>query len=66
MRERDRPLVRDLGAGPEETLVCGMAFGYADEAAPVNTLHTPREAVDTFGHWVGSETVSPSRNEHSG
>jgi hypothetical protein len=43
-----------------------MALGYADEAAPVNTLQTPREAVDTFAHWVGSGTVSSSRHEHSG
>lgn len=54
-----------VGAGPDEWLVCGMALGYADEAAPVNTLRTPREAVDTFTRWVGPATVSSSRHEHS-
>ncbi|MBU3740608.1 MAG: nitroreductase, partial [Rhodoferax sp.] len=32
-----------VGAGPEEMLVCGMAIGYAQEGALVNTFHTPRE-----------------------
>ena len=31
-----------IGAGPDEMLVCGMALGYADEAATVNRFHTPR------------------------
>ena len=41
-----------LGAGPDEMLVCGMALGYADESALVNTFHTPRVAVDDFTHWL--------------
>lgn len=41
-----------IGAGAGETLVCGMSLGYADESAPVNTLVTPRETVDSFTHWV--------------
>jgi nitroreductase len=41
-----------LGAGPDEMLVCGMALGYADESAVVNTFHTPRVAVDDFTHWL--------------
>ena len=32
-----------VGAGSDERLVCGMALGYADAEAPVNTLQTPRE-----------------------
>lgn len=41
-----------IGAGSNEKLVCGMALGYADESAPVNTLHTPRETVESFARWV--------------
>lgn len=41
-----------IGAGSDEMLVCGMALGYADESAPVNTYRTPREAVESFTRWV--------------
>mgnify|MGYP001301527842 CR=1 FL=1 len=41
-----------IGATAEEMLVCGMSLGWADEAALVNTFHTPREEVDSFTHWV--------------
>ena len=41
-----------IGAGPDEMLVCGMALGYADESALVNTFHTPRVPVDEFAHWL--------------
>jgi nitroreductase len=41
-----------IGAGPDEMLVCGMALGYADEAATVNRFHTPRVAVQDFTIWL--------------
>lgn len=41
-----------VGAGADEMLVCGMALGYADEAAVVNTFHTPRMPVEEFTHWL--------------
>jgi len=41
-----------IGAGSNEMLVCGMALGYADESAPVNTFRTPREAVQSFTRWI--------------
>jgi len=41
-----------VGAGDDEMLVCGMALGYADETAIVNTLQTPREAVQDFTTWL--------------
>ena len=41
-----------IGAGPDEMLVCGMALGYADGSALVNTFHTPRVPVDEFAHWL--------------
>jgi nitroreductase len=41
-----------IGAQANEMLVCGMALGYADTAAVVNTLHTPRVAVADFTTWL--------------
>ncbi len=41
-----------IGAGPNEMIVCGMALGYLDEKAVVNTLHTPREAVQGITTWL--------------
>lgn len=40
-----------IGASDNEMLVCGMALGYADTQALVNTFHTPRVAVDDFMVW---------------
>lgn len=41
-----------IGAGPDEMLVCGMALGYADETAAVNTFETTRVQAQDFTHWV--------------
>ena len=41
-----------IGAAEGEMLVCGMALGYADPAAPVNGFETPREPVPAFTHWL--------------
>ena len=41
-----------VGAADDEMLVCGMALGYADETAIVNTLQTPRVAVQDFTTWL--------------
>jgi nitroreductase len=41
-----------IGASADEMLVCGMALGYADEAALVNSFHTPRAPVADFTHWL--------------
>jgi nitroreductase len=41
-----------IGAGEEEMLVCGMALGYADPSALVNSYHTPREPASQFTHFV--------------
>jgi nitroreductase len=41
-----------IGAGPDEMLVCGMALGYADASAIVNTFHTPRIPVHEFTSWL--------------
>jgi nitroreductase len=41
-----------LGAGADDLLVCGMALGYADEKAAVNSFYTPRSPVSEFIRWV--------------
>jgi nitroreductase len=41
-----------IGASADEMLVCGMALGYADESALVNTFHTPRVSAEEFTTWV--------------
>ena len=41
-----------IGAGGDEMLVCGMALGYADPEALINTYETPREPVDGFTRWL--------------
>ena len=41
-----------IGAGEQEMLVCGMALGYADPSALVNTFHTPRQSASQFTHFV--------------
>ncbi|MDP3169613.1 MAG: nitroreductase [Polaromonas sp.] len=41
-----------VGAGADEMLVCGMALGYADESAPVNTFRTPRVSPQDFTTWL--------------
>lgn len=40
-----------LGMPDTHALVCGMALGYADAAAPVNGYRTEREAVNAFTAW---------------
>lgn len=37
-----------IGLDPEHTLICGMAVGYADHDALVNTLVTERAALEEF------------------
>ena len=51
-RNFSKIVMRHLKAGPEEVMVCGMALGYADVHALVNTLETPRESVDNFTRWL--------------
>lgn len=41
-----------IGAGADEMLVCGMALGYADESALVNTFRTPRVSQQAFTTWL--------------
>jgi nitroreductase len=41
-----------IGASENERLLCGMALGFADTSARVNTFHTPREPVESFTRWL--------------
>ncbi|HTO39511.1 MAG TPA: nitroreductase [Rhizomicrobium sp.] len=46
-------VVREYLKVPENEIVfCGMALGYADETAPVNTLVSERASVDEFASFV--------------
>lgn len=49
-----------VGAGAGEKLVCGMAIGWPDESALVNTFSNPRDPVESFVRWVGSPDPTPS------
>jgi nitroreductase len=41
-----------LGIGEDQVVVCGMAMGYGDPAAGINTFRTERMALDEFVTWV--------------
>lgn len=41
-----------IGAAEGDMLVCGMALGFADKAAIVNTFRTPRVAAGEFTTWL--------------
>jgi nitroreductase len=41
-----------IGAPDAEMLVCALSIGWADASALVNTLETPRDAVDSFTRWL--------------
>lgn len=45
-------ILAHIGASSDEMLVCGMAVGYADSNALVNTFHTPRVPAQEFTHWL--------------
>lgn len=38
----------ELGYGEDYIVVCGLALGYEDKAARINSYRTPREEVSTF------------------
>lgn len=47
-------LVRSFYAIPDELMVyCGMAVGYADPSAAINSLRTDRAPVDAFATFAG-------------
>jgi nitroreductase len=46
-------VARHIELPAERILYCGMALGYADEEAPINSLRTEREKVDAFARFRG-------------
>lgn len=46
-------VARHIGLPAERILYCGMALGYADRAAPINSLWTEREPVEAFARFRG-------------
>ncbi len=53
-------LRHELGIPADETVVCGMALGYADPAEPTNALHAPREPLDSFVTFHADTTAEPN------
>lgn len=45
-------ILPQIGAGEAEMLVCGMALGFADESALVNSFRTPRVSAQEFTTWL--------------
>ncbi|MFZ9628781.1 MAG: nitroreductase [Ilumatobacteraceae bacterium] len=41
-----------VGAPENEMLFCGLAVGYADRSAPVNSLRSQRMPLDQWASWV--------------
>lgn len=46
-------VARQLDLPAERILYCGMALGYADPDAPINSLSTEREPVEAFARFRG-------------
>ncbi|MEX0840088.1 MAG: nitroreductase [Parvibaculum sp.] len=46
---------RVLAVPDDEYIICGMSLGYADETAPVNTLVSEREPLESFATFHGFE-----------
>ncbi|MCW9035978.1 MAG: nitroreductase [Rhodospirillales bacterium] len=44
---------KHLGASEEETILCAMSLGYADPAAPENSLETERAPLSDFVTFLG-------------
>lgn len=47
------PLAAHFGLGETEMIYCGMALGYADASAPINTLRSERAGVDEIAEFRG-------------
>ncbi|MGU3587209.1 nitroreductase [Rhodococcus sp. C26F] len=45
-------LRKELGLGPDRTIVCGISFGYPDEEHLSNSYRTTRAAIDDVVDWI--------------
>lgn len=43
---------RELGLADDQVVICGMAMGYADGNAPINTFQPPRIAVQDYATFL--------------
>lgn len=50
---RHKSVTQFVGAPENEMLFCGIALGYADESAPINSLKSERMPVDQFATFIG-------------
>lgn len=48
-------IAEQLELAPEDSVVCGMSLGYADERAPLNHMGMPRDSLETIVRWRGFE-----------
>lgn len=48
-----KTLPRFLGLSGDYLLFCGMAMGFADDAAPINSWRSPREQLDVYASFEG-------------
>ena len=46
-------IATQLGLPANESVVCGMSLGYADDEAALNQMEMPRESLETFAKWYG-------------
>jgi len=45
-------LEKRIGIPPDQMVVCGIALGFPDTTAKVNSFRTEREPVESYVHWV--------------
>ncbi|KAB2882504.1 MAG: nitroreductase [Pseudorhodoplanes sp.] len=48
-----RTVAAFLSLPPDMMLFCGVALGYADDTAPINSWRTPRESLEAFADFSG-------------
>jgi nitroreductase len=48
-----RTVAEFVGLPDDHMVFAGMALGFADETAPINTLRTRREPIDEFAKLLG-------------
>ena len=48
-----KTLTAFLDLPADHMIFCGMALGYEDAAAPINSWRAPREPVDAFATFAG-------------
>jgi nitroreductase len=51
-----------LDIPPEYILFCGLALGYADEVASINSWRSPREHLDSFATFSGFESSAKAQS----